>query len=59
VLATLQKNIPHGTKHCLASADVGPDVVKSVPPDFIDLARKLKADIGAACRTPGIPNYTW
>jgi hypothetical protein len=43
-----KKNIPHGTKHCLASADVGPAIVVSIPPDLIDLARKLKANIGAS-----------
>ncbi len=44
MLATLQQLIPHGTN--LASTDVGPAVVLSVPPDFIDLTRKLKANIG-------------
>ncbi len=47
-LAALQQLIPHETKHRLASTDIGPAIVVSVPPDFIDLARKLKADIGAA-----------
>ncbi len=49
MLAALQQLIPHGTKYRLASTDVGPAVVVSIPPDFIDLARKLKAIISAAC----------
>ncbi len=48
MLAALQQLISHGTKHCLASTDVGPAVVIIIPPDFIDHARKLKADVGAA-----------
>ncbi len=48
MLAALQQLIPHGTKHHLGSTDVGPAVVVSIPPDFINLAWKLKADVGAA-----------
>ncbi len=48
VLAALQQLIPHGTQHCLASADVGPAVLVHVPPDFINLAGKLNANVGAA-----------
>ena len=47
-LAVLQQLIPHGTKCCLASTDVGPAILAGVPPDFIDLATKLNVDIGAA-----------
>jgi hypothetical protein len=35
-------------KRCLASANVGPAVLVRIPPDFIDLTRKLKANVGAA-----------
>ena len=46
--SALQQLIPYGTIRCLASADVGPDVLVCVPSDFINLAGKLKADVGAA-----------
>ncbi len=48
MLAELQQLILHGTKARLVSTDVGPAIVISIPPDFIDLTRKLKADVGEA-----------
>ena len=48
VLFASQQLIPHGTKQCLASINVGPAVLVRVPPHFIDLARKLKANVGTA-----------
>ena len=48
-LAATQQLIPHGTKHCLASTNVGPALLVCIPPDFIDLSGMLKPEVGAAC----------
>ena len=47
-LATSQQLILHRTNRCLASADVGPAVSVHIPSDLFNLARKLKANLGAA-----------
>ena len=46
----LQQLIPHGMKRCLASSDIGPAIFLRMPPDFTDLAGKIKADVCTAHR---------